>query len=123
MSGLPQSGTIESITLNASAAGVRDVVDGPSRDAIDHLEYLEAQLRCNLLCARIRSVRRETKLRAFVVRRGVLRLDCIIVLTVLALGWAVVSTAPLDPVLLRGLILVLGVATAATARSSHFRLQ
>jgi cytochrome c oxidase assembly factor CtaG len=53
----------------------------------------------------------------------VLRIYCIVVLTVLAIGWLALFATSSDPLILRSLIFVLGITTMAAARSSHFRLQ
>jgi hypothetical protein len=126
LSDLPQSGTTESITVDASSTGVSEVLDGPPDDALDDVEaskFVEAQLRCDLLRAQIRSVQRDGELRALIVSHSVLRIDCIVVLTVLAIGWLALFATSSDPLILRSLIFVLGITTMAAARSSHFRLQ
>jgi len=126
LSDSPQSRTADWITLDASSIGVSNVLNGQPHDALDEIEaskFLESQLRCDLLRAQIRSVDSDNELRALVVRRSVRRIDCIVVLAVLAVGWLLTSSTGSDPLLLRGLILVLGVTTMATARSGSYRLQ
>jgi hypothetical protein len=116
----------ESITLDASSTGVFEVLEGPPDDALDNVEatkFVEAQLRCDLLRAHIHSVQRDEELRDLIVKRSVLRIDCILVVTMLAIGWVALFATSSHPLLLRGLIIVLGVTTMATARTSHFLLQ
>jgi hypothetical protein len=105
---------------------VSEVLEGPQLDALDELEvskFLETQLRRDLLRAQIRSVDRANELRAFVVRRNVVRVDCVVVLTVLALGWVAVTAAASNPRLWPELILVLGMTMIGAARSGYSRLQ
>ncbi len=79
--------------------------------------YEEAQLRCELLRAQIRSVDRESSLRASIVRRTVLRADCILVATLLAFGWNFVGSAQPQPAVLSAVVAIITVIMLSTARA------
>ena len=112
--------------LNASSKSVSAVHKGPHSDALDQLEatkVLEARLRCDLLRAQIRSIEREQELSRFVTRRGVQRLDCVVVLTLVALAWEAFGTADPQQNLVSALTMILALlamsGTKLATRRSH----
>lgn len=125
MSDSPETTAVEAISIEAIAKGVAEVREGPERDLLDELEAsaaLETQLKCDLLRARIGSIRRRDELAAFVQKRRVRRIDYAFVAALLVTCWTLFDGVPMDAAVLYAVVYVLAITTGSSARMTADRV-